>query len=249
MYRILAIGNSFSEDATCFLHQIAEKSGVESEVDNLFIGGCSLERHWRNIEEDRCEYQLQLNGIKTERYVSVQEMLEEKKFDVIVTQQASGDSGWENTYEPFLGLMINYLRQQTPDTKLFLHQTWAYEAGSKHEHFMRYNRNQQEMLTRLRNAYSAAASRYDIPLIRTGELIQRLRETSCFDDGKHCITRDGFHLDFLYGRYAAALMWAKELMHIDVKENAFVPSTESIPLENVDREILTVIKNCVEGMK
>ena len=46
MYKVLAIGNSFSEDATHFLHQICESSGIENEVVNLYVGGCSLERHW-----------------------------------------------------------------------------------------------------------------------------------------------------------------------------------------------------------
>ena len=49
MYKVLAIGNSFSEDATHFLHQICESSGIENEVVNLYVGGCSLERHWRNV--------------------------------------------------------------------------------------------------------------------------------------------------------------------------------------------------------
>ena len=43
MIRILAIGNSFSEDATYYLHQILEAAGVENLVVNLFIGGCQRE--------------------------------------------------------------------------------------------------------------------------------------------------------------------------------------------------------------
>ena len=47
--QVLAIGNSFSGDATRYLHGIAEADGVGLEVTNLFIGGCSLERHCRNM--------------------------------------------------------------------------------------------------------------------------------------------------------------------------------------------------------
>lgn len=44
--RILAVGNSFSEDAIeQNLHEIAQAAGVTTVVGNLFIGGCSLERH------------------------------------------------------------------------------------------------------------------------------------------------------------------------------------------------------------
>ena len=50
MKKILAIGNSFSEDAARYLHQTAKAAGVDTKVVNLFIGGCPLERHWKNIE-------------------------------------------------------------------------------------------------------------------------------------------------------------------------------------------------------
>ena len=50
IYKILVIGNSFGEDATHFLHDLALTRGINTKVVNLYIGGCSLERHWRNIE-------------------------------------------------------------------------------------------------------------------------------------------------------------------------------------------------------
>lgn len=43
--KILAIGNSFSQDATQFIHDIAKADGVDTKVVNLYIGGCSLQRH------------------------------------------------------------------------------------------------------------------------------------------------------------------------------------------------------------
>ena len=52
MKKVLAIGNSFSRDATCYLHQIAKGAGVDAKIVNLYIGGCSLERHWQNIEKN-----------------------------------------------------------------------------------------------------------------------------------------------------------------------------------------------------
>ena len=75
MIRILAIGNSFSEDATCYLHGIAQAAGVEVQVLNLYIGGCPLEKHWRNIETKQEPYQYQENGVLTDRYGSIEEAL------------------------------------------------------------------------------------------------------------------------------------------------------------------------------
>lgn len=66
MKKILAIGNSFSEDATKYIHQLAADGGIDTKVVNLYIGGCSLERHWENIEKDKHDYQYQQDGTITE---------------------------------------------------------------------------------------------------------------------------------------------------------------------------------------
>jgi len=52
MIRILAIGNSFSVDALHYFKQTADAAGIETECVNLYIGGCSLERHAENIQND-----------------------------------------------------------------------------------------------------------------------------------------------------------------------------------------------------
>ena len=63
--KILAIGNSFSEDALHYLHEMASSVGIELKTVNLFVGGCSLERHFRNWETGEKAYMYQVNGIKT----------------------------------------------------------------------------------------------------------------------------------------------------------------------------------------
>ena len=50
--KILAIGNSFSQDATRYLQDIAASAGENLFVRNLYIGGCSLEMHAKNITEN-----------------------------------------------------------------------------------------------------------------------------------------------------------------------------------------------------
>ena len=48
--KILAIGNSFSDDAMEHLAVILKGAGVENiSLGNLYIGGCSLETHYNNI--------------------------------------------------------------------------------------------------------------------------------------------------------------------------------------------------------
>ena len=90
MKKILAIGNSFSEDATKYLHQTAKAAGVDTKVVNLYIGGCPLERHWKNMETGEAAYQYQKNGVLTERHISIEEALQEEEWDFIITQQLDG---------------------------------------------------------------------------------------------------------------------------------------------------------------
>ncbi len=250
MLRILAIGNSFSEDSVYYLHQILSDAGIENQVINLYIGGCPLERHWKNIERNARDYQYQVNGVRTDRYVSIQDVLKETTWDVIVTHQSSHDSGWMDTYEPFLGNLIAYLKKQAPGAKLFLNKTWAYEKTSSHEHFGRYNRSQQEMYTRLSRAYAAMAEKYELPLIPSGDLIQKLRETEYFNDtGKYSICRDGYHMHYLYGRYALGCMWAKAIAGVSLKANGFVPETIYVPYEGADMNIINMIKEMADSME
>ena len=243
---ILAIGNSFSRDATAYLHAVCESMGLPTFVVNLYIGGCSLERHWSNIEKNERAYQYQENGIFTDRYVSIAEMLHSKPWDYIVTQQASHDSGWPDTYEPFSGLLIGYLKKEAPEAQIALQQTWAYEVDSDHGGFMRYNRDQQEMYRRSRESYHTIAERYGISLIPCGDVIQSIRKHPEFDvaRGGRSICRDGFHMHFLYGRYALACTWARALLNAPVQDCPFLPhscETEEVP----EQPLLSLIRNAV----
>ncbi len=248
MINILSIGNSFSQDATHYLHKIAEAGGVDTKVVNLYIGGCNLERHWSNVQSGAEDYLYELNGKSTEKYISVQEALREEKWDYIITQQASHDSGWSETYEPFLGNLVCYIRKQVPEAEILMQETWAYEIDSTHGNFPRYHNSQQEMYERLRKAYNAAADRHGLRLIPCGDIIQKLRENPPFiyEEGGISLCRDGFHMNYIYGRYALAAVWYKSITGNSVEDNTYIPMTSSAPDEKVDLEALKVIKCIIE---
>ena len=55
--RILAIGNSFSQDAVeQNLYELAEADGIPVIIGNVFIGGCTLERHLNNAKNNVADY-------------------------------------------------------------------------------------------------------------------------------------------------------------------------------------------------
>ena len=73
--KILSIGNSFSTDVHRFLHRLAQINAVEMKTVNLFIGGCDLETHWKNAEENNACYDLEINGNEATEVVSIAQAL------------------------------------------------------------------------------------------------------------------------------------------------------------------------------
>ena len=60
--KILAIGNSFSDDTTYFLEDIATAEGFETVlVGNLYIGGCTLQTHALNAQGNLPAYMFYTN--------------------------------------------------------------------------------------------------------------------------------------------------------------------------------------------
>lgn len=240
--KICSIGNSFSQDSHKWLHKLGMNNGIELESVNLYIGGCSLEMHWKNVEENSAYYSLEINGNKGTRSVSIQEVLQSETFDIITLQQVSHYSGMPDTYEPYLSLLANVVRELQPDARLYFHQTWAYEIDSVHDGFANYNNDQKEMYSRIEQTTEMAAKSIGAKLIPTGKVIQTLRETVAeFDyaNGGISLCRDGFHLSLDYGRFVAAAVW----LHILSGKKI-----ETIEFENFNTDLLGKIVNVVNGI-
>jgi len=235
MFKILAIGNSFSSDATAYLYKIAESAGVECKVVNIAIGGCTLERHYNNIEANEAAYGKAVNGVSDGEKVTVMDTLLEDKWDYVTMQQASGYSGLPQSYFPYISALSEYIKKYAPDAKQVIHQTWAYETTSTHPHFAFYGRSQNVMYPAVVASYEAAAKKLGgLDIIRCGELIQTLRSDPMFDvkEGKYLVTRDGFHMNIPYGRYAIAGLWFKQLMGGDITAASFVPEDADVYVIN-----------------
>ena len=137
--RVLAIGNSFSQDAVeQNLYEIAAEDGKVFVIGNMYIGGCSLERHINNALTDKRDYDYRKigSGVKREfKRTTLDEALRDEKWDVVSLQQVSGKSGMPASYEPYLEDLVNYVKSYVPDARLVWHQTWAYADNSVHPDF------------------------------------------------------------------------------------------------------------------
>lgn len=227
--RILAIGNSYSQDAVeQYLYDLAKAAGYEVIIGNMYIGGCDLETHWANMQSDAADYIYKkiVDGTKTEfKERKLSQTLNEEKWDYISLQQKSGKSGDYTTYTSYLPNLITALQQTNPDAELMWHQTWAYASDYGSFPSDITEPKQENMY----NAIVAASfqTMQDNPalkiLIPSGTAIQNGR-TSYLGD---TFNRDGTHLNTAYGRYTAACTWFEAIFETEVVGNSYVPATVS----------------------
>lgn len=236
---ILAIGNSFSQDATRYLHRIARADGVKLNVTNLYIGGCSLERHYRNMLSGKRAYQLEFNGEQTGFSVSLEEALYNRKWDVVTIQQVSSQSGDPETFRPYIFSLTDMIRKYAPKAKLLLHETWFYEEGSEKLFNWTKFSTSGEMLSAVRSAYKQIASEISADgIIPSGTLLGKLLE-----EGIPSVHRDGSHASYGLGRYALGLLWYRVLTGNCVGDNTFADPDEPIP-----PGAYAIAKKCVDSI-
>ena len=227
--RVLCIGNSFSWDAVeTELVPLCAQKNVEVEIHNLYYGGCSLQQHAQFLLADTAAYSHRVctnqNGRMVKDTITLKQALRDGQYDYISFQQASHDSGIRSTYEPWLSLLMDTVRTYQPNAQLCWMQTWAYSQDAKHPAFPRYHNNQQEMWDSIQactkyvlNSFPLGRDGVGLLLIPCGQAIQNARATKLGDT----LCRDGYHLNYVYGRYTAACVWYEILTGKDVRRNKY----------------------------
>ena len=240
---ILAIGNSFSDDAMEYLYQILQDLGYKDIfLGNLYIGGCTLQTHAGNLTNNLGAYDYRTNSAgkwSTAASHTASSALKERDWDYVSMQQASGYSGVADSYEPYLSTVVNAVISSCPGAKRMWHMTWAYQGDSNHKDFTKYNDDQKTMYEAILNAVNTKVlSRGDFDfIIPSGTAVQNLRSSFLGDN----ITRDGYHMSYNIGRYLTALMWARKITGKSIAGVSFKPSSYSYTDDQI-----AVIKEAVE---
>ena len=66
-------------------------------------------------------------------------------------------------------------------------------------------------------------------IIPSGDVVHTLRSKDEFDyPQKPSLCRDGFHMHYLYGRYAVAATWFETLLKGDIRKLNFLPPVEIV---------------------
>lgn len=168
--RLLLIGNSFSQNATRYLPEIAKEKGHCLIIGRAEIGGCPLKKHWELKELADANP----NDPKGKPYKdkSLKMLLSEEKWDVVTMQQYSMNSGFEESYMPYAQKLYEFIRTLQPNARILLHQTWAYRSDSKD--FTRisekdFAKSEQEMWEKSRAAYHKIARQLNVNVIPVGD--------------------------------------------------------------------------------
>ena len=226
--KILSIGNSFSQDAQRYLHRLALNEGIQMKTVNLYIGGCSLRRHYLNMLDDNAAYDFQFNGESTGLKVSIHQALVSDNWDYITLQQASHESAKPDSYTPYIEALAAYVRKYCPKAKLLIHQTWAYEDGSVRLANLGYE-TAKAMFADIEKAYQLCCEATGADgIIPCGKLMMAL-----LDNGIEKVHRDTFHASLGLGRYAQGLLWFRKITGMSVADISYNDFDEEVPAEQI----------------
>ena len=135
VFNLLMIGNS---GCTYFIDELdgmLEAAGINAEVYALYYSGCSIDKHWTWLNDNSPNYELHHAGAPIKKSYTIAGALKEQNWDAISLQQAFWPEMTENiglaqnSTTPYAKDLYNHIRGIFPLTKLYWHETWAYQVG------------------------------------------------------------------------------------------------------------------------
>lgn len=168
--RLFLIGNSFSQNATRYLPQLAAEGQHPLKIGRAELGGCSLQRHWEIAEA--AEKNPQDPKGKAYNGKSLRELLSAGTWDVVTIQQNSMNSGDVTTYSPYAKKLVDLVKSIQPKARIVMQQTWAYRTDAKQFTQIadkEFATSAREMWVKSRASYHTIAKTLGIRLFPVGD--------------------------------------------------------------------------------
>lgn len=232
LIKVLAIGNSFSEDAVeHYLYRLAKAQGDSLVIGNAYIPACTISMHlsFLNASANKYAYRKIVGGERTEeKRVNLQRIILDEPWDIITLQQGSLCSGLPETYKdlPTFKRAVKLLATN-PNVQIWWHMTWSYSKSFKSDKFEVYGNDQRKMYTGIVNSVRNEVPKAHITRIIPSGVAIRLMRLNRGD----VLNRDGQHLSFTLGRYTVACTWCEMLTGRNVDGNRYYP--ENMKAEDV----------------
>lgn len=229
--KVLALGSKTSEDAVeQYLWDIANADSRHMITGNAYIPACTLEKHYGFVNSGDAGYGYRKVGLDGVRTVmdnkTLKEILQDEEWDYVSIQQLITLSDDYATMEPYLDVIIGFLRANLPEkTKIVFHQTWSFGPKQVNADFeAKYGNDNQKMYEAICVAAQKVLDRDDVQgVIPAGTAVQNARQTALGDD----LTRDNVHMDENEGRYTVALTWYETLFGVSCLGNTYHPAAVS----------------------
>ena len=251
--KVLMIGNSFSLQMLSSMPPVAKDLGLELDIGSLYIGGCTLDRHWKNVcapESRPYSVGRVTNGKgRGGSKGNIPDLLKAEKWDVVTIQQGSHASWRPESYHPYGDNLVKTIRELAPQAKIVVHETWSYTPFDNR--LAGWKIDQNEMYEKLHAAYADFARAYGFEVIPTGTAVQEWRkrlpvkyvltkgEQSLGGDccgsavpakdektGNWWMKGDKFHMNGK-GNHLQALVWTAKLFGADVTKCTYHPKCVS----------------------
>lgn len=221
---VLTFGNSFSYDALYYLPSIAHSRGKGLISGNLVLGGCSLKRHWNNVNRKFVGYDYFKDVGMVHEYLTgypVEQAYGDEEWDVVVFQECALTSGDYSSYVPYVFQLQEAMREElSEDVEYVWHQTWAFPNNSNYDSFEAYKYSQEYMYECIVAASWRVADELDSRcFLPSGTAIQRMRQ-----EIGDSLCRDNRHLNDV-GRYTAACVWYEVLFGESAEYIDYFPSS------------------------
>lgn len=244
--KVLAIGNSFSNNTTEYLYDIAKAEGIsEVVIGRLYISGCTLAKHVENAQSNAPAYTYYKNNSgswNTIESASLEYALKDEQWDIITMQQGSGTSGKKESYLGVVDQLVQYVNENktNPNARLVWHMTWAYQEGSTNTAFSGYKNDQMTMYNGIIDAVQQAIdpSGYFAAVIPVGTAIQNAR-TSFIGDN---LTRDTYHLNEL-GMVIGGYTWYTAFTGKPLESISLTEVTAALTLSDSQKAVIVEAVN------
>lgn len=251
---ILAIGNSFSENAMDSLPSLLSNVSPKPKIAlyKATISSSSLEDHYNNLLVSDNLYSFAESSSKNNykwsnsSLISLTEVLQQYNYDIIVLQQVSGLSGKWESIQPYIIEVINLIKANTSYEPTFVwHMTWSYDADANHPYFELYNYSAEQMYREIlqvsQNIISNTPIDFVIPSAIMIDILRNLNPTVDY-------TCDGYHILQGLGNIALSSLWYQALIYPFTKNdvvNCFKNSDYNLSQDQIN-DIIYAVNNSIK---
>ena len=221
--KILAVGNSWTMNATNFLGSILTSLGVKVMIDYSYAGGAPLSSYWSNLNTNDGNTAAFVHGkwrdgsgwnTEDDKQYSYKDIFLSDDWDIVAHQQQSGNGGNYPSFQPYLHNILQWEKTNCKVMPLFfMHATWSYPNDNTNEGNLvqfeeLYGSDSDTMYNAILNAYNQAMVDENIVnVMPSAPIIQQIRTLSI----ENIDTTDGSHLG-TSGQFAVACVWAEMLL-------------------------------------